>query len=197
MSVEIDTLSKIKLTALKLFNERGYFETTTRDIASEVGIKSSSLYFYFKSKEEIFSTLHREARALFEKKTYSCLENPLDDDVSNQLYNLFCVSMDFFIENNEYSKFLFRYFIYEAHGVQQKAGTKLEDWVDIFSSYIIGLFNKGLQNKLFRKLTPDSLVKTFYRNLNGYIYELIAFNRVPSKDEVNEAWEIYWNGIKA
>lgn len=197
MSVEIDTLSKIKLTALKLFNERGYFETTTRDIASEVGIKSSSLYFYFKSKEEIFSTLHREARALFEKKTYSCLENPLDDDVSNQLYNLFCVSMDFFIENNEYSKFLFRYFIYEAPSVQEKAGTKLEDWVDIFSSYIIGLFNKGLQNKLFRKLTPDSLVKTFYRNLNGYIYELIAFNRVPSKDEVNEAWEIYWNGIKA
>lgn len=39
--------------AAKLFNQKGYANTTVRDIAAEAGIQSGSLFHHFKNKEEI------------------------------------------------------------------------------------------------------------------------------------------------
>ena len=38
-------------TAIKLFNERGYEQTTMGDISSETGISNGSLYHMFGSKD--------------------------------------------------------------------------------------------------------------------------------------------------
>lgn len=40
------------LAAAKIFSIKGYHGSTTGDIASELGIKQGSLYYYFKSKEQ-------------------------------------------------------------------------------------------------------------------------------------------------
>jgi AcrR family transcriptional regulator len=43
--------------ATALFDERGFSETSLQDIADEIGIQRPSLYHYFKSKDELLSTL--------------------------------------------------------------------------------------------------------------------------------------------
>lgn len=43
--------------AQKLFQEKGLGKITMEDIASSIGKGKSSLYYYFKSKEEIFSAV--------------------------------------------------------------------------------------------------------------------------------------------
>lgn len=46
----------------KLFNEIGYDETTTKQIANEVGIAEGTIFNYFSSKEEImFEVIYKEA----------------------------------------------------------------------------------------------------------------------------------------
>lgn len=45
---------KIIATALKLFCENGYYNTTTNDIAKHAGISVGSLYSYFADKDTIF-----------------------------------------------------------------------------------------------------------------------------------------------
>lgn len=40
-------------TANRLFNEKGYDNTSVADIINEVGIAKGTLYYYFKSKEDI------------------------------------------------------------------------------------------------------------------------------------------------
>lgn len=45
---------KIRNTALKLFCEKGYYNTTTNEIAKEAGISIGSLYSYYKDKDTIF-----------------------------------------------------------------------------------------------------------------------------------------------
>lgn len=52
-----NTKEIILFEALKLFADKGYDGVTVRDIAKEVGIKQSSLYKHYKSKQEIFDTL--------------------------------------------------------------------------------------------------------------------------------------------
>lgn len=48
------TKERIAYESLRLFSENGYSATSVRDIAKKVGIKDSSLYNHFNSKQEIF-----------------------------------------------------------------------------------------------------------------------------------------------
>jgi AcrR family transcriptional regulator len=62
-----DRKSEIVTAARKCFAEFGYDKTTLDDIAREVGINKASFYYYFKSKEEIFSdVISLEADELIE-----------------------------------------------------------------------------------------------------------------------------------
>ena len=51
------TKEKITATALALFAQRGYDGVSVRDICKQVGIKESSLYYHFPSKQAILTTL--------------------------------------------------------------------------------------------------------------------------------------------
>jgi AcrR family transcriptional regulator len=48
-----DTRRKILETALELFQERGFAETTMRDVARHAGVATGAAYYYFPSKESI------------------------------------------------------------------------------------------------------------------------------------------------
>jgi AcrR family transcriptional regulator len=51
------TRGRILLAASALFAQRGYFGTSTRDIADAVQIRQPSLFHHFEAKHEIFLTL--------------------------------------------------------------------------------------------------------------------------------------------
>lgn len=51
---ETDTKQKILTCALDLFASRGYAGTSMNDIIQKVGISKGSVYWHFKSKEDIF-----------------------------------------------------------------------------------------------------------------------------------------------
>lgn len=53
----MNTKEKILNSALDLFAENGYHDVTVRDIAAKVGIKASSLYNHFESKQNILDEL--------------------------------------------------------------------------------------------------------------------------------------------
>lgn len=48
-----ETRTRILDTALALFRERGFDQTTMRDVASEAGVATGAAYYYFRSKEEL------------------------------------------------------------------------------------------------------------------------------------------------
>ena len=51
-------------TALDMFSKKGYSAVSTRDISGAVGIRTSSIYYYFKSKQDIFDALIQMADAM-------------------------------------------------------------------------------------------------------------------------------------
>lgn len=54
-----DTRERILIEASKLFTRRGYFGTSTRDIARSVGIQQPSLFHHFATKLDIMEELLR------------------------------------------------------------------------------------------------------------------------------------------
>ena len=58
------TKELILKTALKMFSEKGYSAVSMRDISSAVGIQASTIYYYFKSKQDIFDALIEVAEVM-------------------------------------------------------------------------------------------------------------------------------------
>ena len=50
--------------SLQLFAQKGYAAVSMRDIAASVGIKASSIYYYFKGKQELFDALIQQANEI-------------------------------------------------------------------------------------------------------------------------------------
>lgn len=57
------TKSRILDCALQLFRERGFAETTMREIATSAGVATGASYYYFRSKEEIVMAFYERASA--------------------------------------------------------------------------------------------------------------------------------------
>jgi AcrR family transcriptional regulator len=57
---EASTEQKIKEAARKLFNQKGFAATRTRDIAEEAGINLALLNYYFRSKQKLFDLIMME-----------------------------------------------------------------------------------------------------------------------------------------
>lgn len=75
------TADKILDTALKLFCEKGYYNTTTNEIAKEAGISIGSLYSYFKDKDTIF----QEILESYHQNFLSVFEH-IKSDINSSLY---------------------------------------------------------------------------------------------------------------
>lgn len=64
---DISTEERIKAAARKVFHQKGFAGTRTRDIAEEAGINHAMLNYYFRSKEKLFEMVMMEAMAQFFK----------------------------------------------------------------------------------------------------------------------------------
>ncbi|NJC21121.1 AcrR family transcriptional regulator [Arthrobacter pigmenti] len=53
------TRSRLVVTALRLFRERGYDKTTMRTIAKEAGVSTGNAYYYFTSKDDLVQELYQ------------------------------------------------------------------------------------------------------------------------------------------
>ncbi|MEV6526725.1 helix-turn-helix domain-containing protein [Longispora sp. NPDC051575] len=53
----METRERIMVEALDLFAERGYGETSLREIAERIGITKAAVYYHFKTKDDILNGL--------------------------------------------------------------------------------------------------------------------------------------------
>ncbi|NOT46621.1 MAG: TetR/AcrR family transcriptional regulator [Acidobacteria bacterium] len=63
--VVVDKREAILRAAIKVFAEKGYFNSKVADIAGEAGIADGTVYLYFKSKDEILHSIFDRAMEEF------------------------------------------------------------------------------------------------------------------------------------
>lgn len=70
------TEDKIKAAARKVFHEKGFAATRTRDIAEAAGINHALLNYYFRSKEKLFEMIMLETMIQFFSSLSMAFNNP-------------------------------------------------------------------------------------------------------------------------
>ena len=74
-----DKREAILRSAVKIFAQKGFFNSKVSDIASEAGIADGTVYLYFKSKDEILHSIFDQAMEVFiqeGKKELELLRKP-------------------------------------------------------------------------------------------------------------------------
>ncbi len=91
-------------TAREIFLEKGYYQTSLRNIADKIEYSPGTIYLYFKEKDEIFYELHNEAFA----KLFALFE-PLFhvEDPFERLKAMGRIYMEFALKNKDLYDLMF------------------------------------------------------------------------------------------
>jgi AcrR family transcriptional regulator len=111
---------RILNSARKIFLEKGYEQTSMRNIANDINYSPGLLYFYFKDKSEIFHELHKEGFQLLlaQLKILDKVGDPFE-----RLKALGRVLIQFAQENKDYYNLMF--IVEEPSKVVENGGFKI------------------------------------------------------------------------
>jgi TetR/AcrR family transcriptional regulator, cholesterol catabolism regulator len=98
-----DRYIRILDVAARLFEKVGFPNTTVREIAAQVDIKSASIFYHFKDKDELlFKVMENTIIAVLDRQ---CLALDETGDLKRQLRALIKVEMDSFLIRREAQSF--------------------------------------------------------------------------------------------
>ena len=169
---------KILEIAQNIFTRFGIKKSTMDEIAKKIRMAKSTLYHYFRNKEEIFlEVVKRESQTLKEKlkEAIGKAETPQD---KFRAYS--CTRMVYLKElNNYYSTLTDAYF--EFYSFTEKIR---KDFNDFELTTIEGIFREGMRKGVFDIKNPEITAQMATIAFKGFEYLIIT--REPSADITNE-----------
>ncbi|WP_234733747.1 TetR/AcrR family transcriptional regulator [Tellurirhabdus bombi] len=97
MAEEVDTESKIKEAAKKVFLAQGYEGAKIRQIAEEAGVNIALVNYYFRSKDQLFKSIYMDAFRDFLGRLAMMLEEQVPLEV--KVWKIVDQYTDFLIDN--------------------------------------------------------------------------------------------------
>ena len=177
-------------TALALFTERGFFGTPTSLISKEAGVATGTLFFYFKTKEELIDTLYRRVKS----EAAQAMNRGLTEETTARakLLRLGHNAIGWGIENQKKLKFMEQF----AHSPFVSTSAHEEGMSHFL--FLQDLVRDGIQNGEIRPLEPELLFCMMASTLNGLIARASATGDPVEREQiVEEGLEFIWNGMKA
>ena len=92
-----ETRARILDAAMNLFRERGFEETTMREIATRAGVATGAAYYYFESKDAIVLAFYDQAQQDMEPLLHTALSTT--KDLRQRLAALLDVKLKYFEPN--------------------------------------------------------------------------------------------------
>lgn len=174
------TKERIWKEALTLFSKYGYEGVSVKAIASAVGIKDSSLYNHYKSKQEIFDTILLEATRQIEKaKNELTIPDTSDmadkyevislEVLSSMCYDLF----DFYLKDDIVSKFR-KMLTIEQYSSSNVSKLFNEIFIDSVLDYEAKLFSELIKKGHFIEGEPKIMALHFYSPLFLLLFKFDA-----------------------
>jgi len=175
--------------SVHLFVEKGFAETSMREIAAAAGIGKATLYDYFKTKDDILlSFFEREVRSLADRAAViACQEL----STAEKLRRIMRMQLDYWLPRKA---FYLRLTI-EAQRLAVQSQQRIQAARHGYQDMLRDLIEDGIREGVFRPV--DSLFAT---RLLLMMVTPIVFTSRPSgspQQMMDEALEIFFGGIEA
>jgi AcrR family transcriptional regulator len=142
-----NTREDVVRAAGRLFAQRGYHGTSMRDLGRELGLRGSSLYSHFPSKEALLVDVIRRASELFEASAAAAAEEAIDRGPVEQLAALIRGHIDVVLDHQDEA----RTFLNEAQVLVEDLRRPVVDVRDRYESAFRRVLEAGRAAGVFRE----------------------------------------------
>lgn len=153
----------IILSASRLFAQKGYKNTSIKNIVEETQLSVGTFYFYFKNKEELFQIIYDQMIVLFNKVFYLVLKN------AGSIVRGFCRSKTSELWLFQRFRGIAKAFMVETAGMVPSFETKRSELFKQSNHRVELIFENLIKNKKLEYSNP----RTAALLCNGTMYSII------------------------
>ncbi len=140
---------------MTLFAEKGFHSTTTRDITEAAGVSKGSLYWYFKSKEDIAFSISSDMLNDF----LSILERARDEDgdVIEKINRLIKRVADLYYSEIEHLRVLWKVRFDREYIFNEEYTKKVTNYYIQIRKAIESLIDQGIRSGVYRNVDSKQM----------------------------------------
>ena len=182
---------RIKTAALTLFAERGYEGASLADIIENVGIKKSSIYNHYKSKDDLFLSVYEYCVNEEIQITRDFFKKHLTNETLLSTLKAYIEFHSHRIQHIPSAQFLFRFIIFPPHHLYDVLLEKSESYYEKLNNQFIGFLSAI---DLFQSFTEEQA--TYFVHLYIVILQGIRLDHLTgggylSKQRLEIAWTVF------
>jgi AcrR family transcriptional regulator len=174
--------------AVNLFLDKGFQETSMREIGQAAGMGKSTLYDYFKTKDEILVFVLEEETEILTQGAREIAAMSLPPDV--RLRQIMELHLSFMGAN----KHLFSRLSAEAQRLKPESLKGINVKRYAYQDLVRGVIEEGIRQGCFRPVDPLFTARLLINSLLSVLYTSRPTG--DPKDMLNEAVSIFLDGIK-
>lgn len=173
---------------VKIFPTKGFHETSMREIAEAAGLGKSTLYDYFKTKDEILvyffedqlNDITRQAQKI-------AMQNLTADKRLRQI-------METYIENLQANKNLFLKLSFESQRLKAASQKQIQQKRHAYQDMIRALIDEGIREGVFRKVNSLLAARLLISTMAPVIYGS-RLTGTP-QEMLKDTLDIFFKGIE-
>lgn len=187
--------------AIRIFSEKGFDNTTTKEIANEAGIAEGTIFRYFKTKKDILDSVIVKFMDIADEKymispVLKALENAKDKDESEVVYEILKERVSFINKNMNIIKTTFGELLINSE-LREKWMDKIVNKIkDAASNYIEEKIKEGK----FKKVDSFSALRCLAGMVFSYEFQknmMGGLSKAQDEDaEIRMITDLFINGIK-
>ncbi|MBN1450051.1 MAG: TetR/AcrR family transcriptional regulator [Anaerolineales bacterium] len=175
--------------SVHLFLDKGFNETTLREIAKAAGIGKSTLYDYFTSKDEILVSYFENEIQKITERAQEIARQELD--ISEKLRRIMQMHLEYLVDNKNFYLKLTIASQTLPLGSQEKIQAKRHAYQDMLRA----LIEDGIRREELRPINPLLAARSVFNLLATAV-----FTSRPTgtpEEMLEDAFDIFFNGIQA
>lgn len=170
---------KILQAAKELFMQKGFEDTSIRNIAEKIEYSPTTIYLYFKDKDDIFFALHKEGFTILNQyfRPLAHVKDPFERLMAiNRAYIAFAM------ENGEFYDLMF--IIRSPMNSLTKDDSDWEEGTRAFD-FLLNTVKECIEQGYFKGMNPEVLAFTAWSMVHG-VCSLEIRNRCSVVSELNQ-----------
>ncbi len=186
-----DVAQRILQAAIKVFDKYGLRKTTMRDIAESAGMSKSSLYYYFRDKKKILSSVIRQEAEILIEKLRTAVQQAASPQEKLQAYVV--TRMRLLFKLSVYYASLTETYLEQYTFIEQER----EAFTDFENTTIQNILSEGINTGVFRIRDVLTTAKMIIIIMKGLELRLIIGKSMDDLDEtVSTMLDILLQGLE-
>lgn len=186
---------RILRAAIRIFSQKGFFNSKVSDIARAAGVADGTIYLYFKNKDDVLISLFEDRMEWLIDRLQTELAQ-LDDDIETQIRALIHLHFQLAVDEPDLAEFITVELRQSSKFVKEYKNPKFYDYLSILHELVV----KGQNDGIVRSDIDARLVS---RMLFGALDEVLlslTLSRAGSDDveaKARQVADVFIQGLLA